>query len=45
MRMKSSEITYEYTYDTQGNWTTRTQYNDRKVKEMIQRDIEYYSYK
>ena len=42
---KSSEITYEYTYDTQGNWTTRTQYNDGKVKEMIQRDIEYYSYK
>ena len=42
---KSSEITYEYTYDTQGNWTTRTQYNDVKVKEMIQRDIEYYSYK
>jgi len=40
---KSSEITYEYTYDTQGNWTTRTQYNDGKVKEMIQRDIEYYS--
>ena len=42
---KSSEIKYEYTYDTQGNWTTRTQYNDGKVKEMIQRDIEYYSYK
>lgn len=41
---KSSEITYEYTYDVQGNWTTRTQYTGGKVKETIQRDIEYYSY-
>lgn len=41
---KTSEITYEYTYDTQGNWITQTQYSDGKIKETIQREIEYYSY-
>ncbi|WP_455497359.1 hypothetical protein [Coprobacter sp.] len=42
---KISTTTYEYTYDPQGNWTTRIQYNDGKIKETIQREIEYYSYK